>query len=118
MGGTIFILSRRPVGAPRLSREEMTRLPAMLEGTTQLMARLMYGTGLRLMECVRLRVKDVDFARGQIFVREGKGGKDRVVMLPKAGQCPYVRISNASAFCTRKIEWAGSPASICRMRCP
>jgi integron integrase len=67
-----------------LSREEMRRLLAMMEGTTQLMARLMYGTGLRLMECIRLRVKDLDFERGQIFVREGKGGKDRVVMLPDA----------------------------------
>ncbi|HEY5707400.1 MAG TPA: tyrosine-type recombinase/integrase [Terrimicrobiaceae bacterium] len=52
-----------------LSREEMARLLSMLEGTTQLMARLMYGTGLGLIECVRLRVKDIDFARGQIFVR-------------------------------------------------
>jgi integrase len=49
-----------------------------------LMARLMYGTGLRLMECCRLRVKDVDLARGLIVVRQGKGDKDRVVMLPTA----------------------------------
>jgi integron integrase len=47
-----------------------------------LMASLLYGSGLRLMECVRLRVKDVDFAQLQIVVREGKGGKDRVTMLP------------------------------------
>jgi integron integrase len=79
------VRARKQRGLPVvLSREEMTRLLAMLEGTTQLMARLMYGTGLRLMECVRLRVKDIDFARGQIFVREGKGGKDRVVMLPES----------------------------------
>ena len=79
------IRARKQRGLPVvLSREEMKRLLAMLEGTTQLMARLMYGTGLRLMECLRLRVKDLDFDRGQVFVREGKGGKDRVVMLPEA----------------------------------
>jgi integrase len=48
------------------------------------MARLLYGCGLRLMECCRLRVKDVDFGRGQIMVRQGKGNKDRVVMLPRS----------------------------------
>jgi integron integrase len=48
------------------------------------MARLLYGTGMRLMECVRLRVKDVDFGRGEILIRDAKGGKDRVTMLPKA----------------------------------
>jgi len=65
-----------------LSRDELVRLLARLNGTFHLMASLMYGTGLRLMECCRLRVKDVDFERGQIIVREGKGDKDRVVMLP------------------------------------
>ena len=67
-----------------LSREEARRLLAAAEGTTGLMLALMYGTGLRLMECVRLRVKDVDFDRGVVMVREGKGGKDRQVMLPQS----------------------------------
>ena len=67
-----------------LSREETRRLLAQCEGTAGLMMRLMYGTGLRLMECVRLRVKDLDFERGQITVRSGKGDKDRVVMLPES----------------------------------
>lgn len=53
-----------------------------LHGTHRLMAELLYGSGLRLMECVRLRVKDVDFAYAHIVVRDGKGGKDRVTMLP------------------------------------
>lgn len=66
-----------------LTREEVRLLLAHLEGTHALMAALMYGTGMRLMECVRLRVKDVDFARRQILVREGKGNKDRVTMLPE-----------------------------------
>ncbi len=67
-----------------LSREEVRRLLAATEGTTGLMLALMYGTGLRLMECVRLRVKDVDFDRNVVVVRDGKGGKDRQVMLPRA----------------------------------
>jgi integron integrase len=53
-------------------------------GTAGLMLRLLYGSGLRLMECVRLRVKDVDFDRMQILVRDGKGDKDRVTMLPRS----------------------------------
>ena len=67
---------------PVLSREEAVRLLAMLDGQPWLMAALLYGTGMRLMECIRLRVKDVDFARNEILVRDGKGGKDRRVPLP------------------------------------
>jgi integrase len=53
-----------------------------MDGTPGLMAKLMYGTGMRFMECARLRVKDVDLARSEIVVRQGKGGKDRVTMVP------------------------------------
>jgi site-specific recombinase XerD len=59
-------------------------LLAVLEGTTGLCLKLIYGTGLRQMECLRLRVKDVDFDRRVVMVRDGKGGKDRQVMLPAA----------------------------------
>ena len=65
-----------------LSREEVAALLAEMNGVTWLMASLLYGAGLRLMECVRLRVQDVDFVRREITVRQGKGGKDRRTMLP------------------------------------
>ena len=65
-----------------LSAGEVARLFAALEGPMALLARFLYGTGLRLMEALRLRVKDVDFERREIVVREGKCGKDRRVMLP------------------------------------
>lgn len=66
-----------------LTPTEVRRVLDHVEGRThQLMARLLYGTGMRLMECVRLRVKDVDFAGREVMVRSGKGGKDRVTMLP------------------------------------
>ncbi|MDZ7920237.1 integron integrase [Rhodoferax sp.] len=65
-----------------LTKEEVASLLVQMEGTTALLARLLYGTGMRLMEGLRLRVKDVDFDRHAIVVREAKGNKDRVVMLP------------------------------------
>jgi integron integrase len=65
-----------------LSQAEVQRIFRHLAGVEKLMASLLYGSGLRLMECLRLRVKDVDFAYAQILVRDGKGGKDRVTMLP------------------------------------
>ena len=64
------------------TREEAAAALSRLDGTVWTMASLLYGSGLRLMECVRLRVKDVDFKSREIVVREGKGGKDRVTMLP------------------------------------
>lgn len=66
-----------------LTQGEVRRILDRMTGITGLMARLTYGTGMRLMECVRLRVKDVDFERREILVRDGKGGKDRVTMLPE-----------------------------------
>jgi integron integrase len=65
-----------------LGKEEIQKLLASLEGTWRLMAQVLYGTGLRLMELLRLRVQDVDFDRNQIVVRSGKGDRDRVTMLP------------------------------------
>jgi len=65
-----------------LSQNEMGRLLAKMEGAYRLVASLLYGTGLRQAEGLRLRIHDVDFARGAITVRNGKGGKDRITMLP------------------------------------
>ncbi len=81
LGG--FARAKKPKRLPVvLTRAEVMRLLDRLEGVHGTMAALLYGTGMRLMECVRLRVKDVDFGYGQILVRDGKGQKDRVVPLP------------------------------------
>jgi integron integrase len=69
-----------------LSRAEVRRVLAEMHGVTALMALLMYGSGLRVLECCRLRVKDVDFDRRQITVRGGKGAKDRATFLPAAAE--------------------------------
>jgi integron integrase len=75
--------SKKPVRVPTvMTREETLKLIAMMHGTHQLMAKLIYGCGLRVMECIRLRVKDIDFAMNQIVVRDGKGKKDRITVLP------------------------------------
>lgn len=71
-----------------LTKLEVQRLLDGLEGTVQLMARLLYGTGMRLMECIRLRVKDVDFERNHIVIRDGKGFQDRVTVLPESLKGP------------------------------
>lgn len=65
-----------------LTTDEVLRLLAHLDGVQHLLAQLLYGTGMRILEALRLRVQDVDFEHGAIIVREGKGSKDRVVMLP------------------------------------
>ena len=67
-----------------LTVQETQRLLERVEGTSGLIARLLYGSGMRVMEGVRLRVKDVDFQRRELIVREGKGNKDRVTMLPQS----------------------------------
>jgi integron integrase len=77
------VRAKKPRRLPTvLTRDETTQVIRRLWGTQQLMAQLLYGSGLRLMECVHLRVKDLDFAQRQIIVRDGKGQKDRVTMLP------------------------------------
>ena len=84
-----IIRARTPDHLPVvLTPEEVWALLAHLEGMPWLVASLLYGSGLRLMECLRLRVLDLDFERGEIVVRDGKGGKDRVTMLPRSLTAP------------------------------
>jgi integron integrase len=78
-----LVRAKRPQRLPVvLTREEVRAVIQRLEGVPRLMAYLLYGAGLRVLECCRLRVQDVDFATNQIVVRGGKGDKDRVTMLP------------------------------------
>ncbi len=84
-----FARAKRPKRLPVvLERSEVARLLSAIDGTQHLMAALLYGTGMRLMECVRLRVQDIDFQYHQIVVRDGKGQKDRVVPLPERLEQP------------------------------
>ena len=79
------IWAQKPKRLPTvLTKEEVTHVLACLSGKHLLIAKLLYGSGLRLLECLRLRVKDVDFGQGQLLVRDGKGQKDRVTILPDA----------------------------------
>lgn len=78
-----IVRARRPIRLPEvLTRDEVRAIIRQLHGPSRLMAILLYGSGLRLLECARLRVKDLDFARHQLTVRVGKGDKDRVTTLP------------------------------------
>lgn len=98
--------AKRPERVPAvLTRPEIDRLFAHLEGTHLLMARLLYGTGMRLMECLRLRVKDVDFGRGSITVRGGKGAKDRLTMLPQS-----LRDGLQAQLARARVLWANDRA--------
>jgi integron integrase len=74
-----------------LSREEVRAVLSHLQGTPRVMADLLYGSGLRLMECVGLRVRDVDIPRRQLIVKEGRGGVDRTTMLPQTVIAPLQR---------------------------
>jgi len=67
-----------------LSKQGVAKILNHMQGTYGLIARLLYGTGMRIMECCRLRVQDIDFDRGELLIRNGKGAKDRVTMLPKS----------------------------------
>ena len=83
------VRAKTPVRLPVvLARDEVRAVLAHLHGTPRLMAALLYGSGLRLLECCRLRVKDLDFARHQLAVRRGKGDKDRLTMLPASLERP------------------------------
>ena len=89
------VRAKRPERLPVvLTRDEVRAVLRPLKGVPRLMASLLYGSGLRLLECCRLRVQDVDFARNQIVVRGGKGDKDRVTMLPAVIKADLARHLN------------------------
>ncbi len=91
-----IVRAKRPVRLPTvLSRDQIRPLLAELNGTNKLIGHLLYGSGMPLIECLRLRVKDIDFEYQQIMIREGKGGKDRVTLLPKRLVSPL----------TKYLEW-------------
>lgn len=86
-----IVRAQRPVRLPVvLSSGEVSSLLSHLRGPVWLMASLMYGGGLRLLECAELRVKDIDFDRNELTIQDGKGGKDRVTVLPSALKDPLV----------------------------
>jgi integron integrase len=77
------IHAKKPIHLPVvMSKVEVKTLLSQLQGSVLIAAKLMYGTGLRLNECLELRIQDIDFSRNEIVIRNGKGGKDRVTMLP------------------------------------
>jgi len=83
--GVNAIRSKKPTKLPIvLSQKEVQVLLASISGVNGLIAKILYGTGMRLMEVIRLRIQDVDFDRNEIVVRSGKGAKDRITMLPEA----------------------------------
>ncbi len=83
------VRAKRPKRIPTvLTREEARAIINTMSGTPKLIVQILYGGGWRLMECLRLRVKDIDFARRQLVIREAKGMKDRVTVLPDGAQFP------------------------------
>ncbi len=112
-----LVRAKRPRRIPVvLSVEEVARLLTMLEGACRLMAGLLYGSGMRLLECLRLRIKDVDMVRCEVVVRDGKGGKDRRVPLPRSlrGELMQQRERAMLLHAADLAEGAGRVS--CRMR--
>ena len=104
--------ARRPERLPVVfTPDEVKQLLAHLSGTHLLMASLLYGSGLRLMECLRLRVKDMDFTRRQITIRDGKGQKDRASMLPGTLDTP-LREQLADARAVYQQDLAAGAANV------
>ncbi len=115
-----LVHARRPERLPVvLTRDEVRAVLQRLEGAPRLMAYLLYGAGLRLLECCRLRVQDVDFGANQIVVRAGKGDKDRVTMLPGVVKGDLVRhVELTRAQHQRDLErgagWVELPTALAR----
>jgi integrase len=109
-----FQRAKTPAHSPAiLSPEEVAALLMHLDGTPRLMVELLYGAGLRLMECARLRIRDLDFEQLQITVHAGKGNLDRVTILPACLEEPLRRQVARVAVCTAVIFRPGSVQPRC-----
>ena len=114
------VRAKRPARLPVvLSREEVRAVMRHIDGSPRLMALLLYGAGLRLLECVRLRVKDVDFGRNQVVIRGGKGDKDRVAPLPAVVAADLARHLEAvkrqhEGDLQRSAGWVELPGALAR----
>jgi integron integrase len=115
-----IVRAKRPQRLPVvLTRDEVRAVLRRLEGAPRLMAYLLYGAGLRLLECCRLRVQDVDFASNQIVVRGGKGDKDRMTMLPAVIKPDLARhLESVREQYRRDVEcgagWVELPSALAR----
>jgi len=115
-----LVRAKRPARLPVvLMRQEVVAILDKMQGIPRLMASLLYGAGLRLLECARLRVKDVDFSSSQIFVRAGKGDRDRVTLLPKTAAdelCKHLDRMHAqhTADVTAGAGWVELPQALSR----
>src|SRR6185503_9518955 len=108
--------AKRPSRLPVVfSRAEAHAVLTQLDGSLWLMASLLYGSGLRLMECLRLRIKDVHFELNQIIVRDGKGGRDRVTVLPESVKAPMHRHLAKVKALHKRTSMKGSATSTCLM---
>jgi integron integrase len=114
------VRARRPLHLPVvLTREEVRRVLARLDGVQHLIALLLYGAGLRLLECVQLRVKDVDVASSQLVIRNGEGAKDRLAVLPTVAkpalleQMAFVRRQHGEDL-THGAGWVAMPDALAR----
>ena len=86
-----LIRAKRPGRLPVvLTKAELKQVFRNLTGVKRMIVMIMYGSGLRLMECLRLRIKDIDFLSNQIIIRDGKGNKDRITMLPEVVNAPLM----------------------------
>jgi integrase len=114
------VRAKRPKHLPVvLTRDEVRAVISELHGTPKLMATLLYGSGLRLLECCRLRVQDIDFAMNQIIVRDGKGAKDRVTVLPAVAKGALTQHLQRmerqhEADVTRRAGWVELPWALAR----
>jgi integron integrase len=95
-----------------MTRDEVRAVISELRDEYRMMAGLMYGAGLRLMECLRLRIQDMDFDANQVIVRGGKGAKDRITLLPQAVKAPlaeHMKRVRAIHQCDRQDGWGRVP---------